>query len=231
MQLIKLTLCTMVSLAGFTAMAQEAVSAQALSAKKQKGSGFPDFGFMVTPAEYAAKYSDQPVFRLKADFPNRLPAKVPEFLEKIDFKTNPLEYIMAVRDYAFEGNLPDWDPFKNRTREWYHIPWLHPTTTGPNAYPPNGGTEGFRGLIKEAGMSPLQLGPGQKGKPGSYSIYAITLVNDLAGYTMGKMWADPDNPDPRTTDARYGGGFPVGTVFAKLLFTDAPQGKIGRAHV
>ena len=224
MQLIKLTLCTMVSLAGFTAMAQEAVSAQALSAKKQKGSGFPDFGFMVTPAEYAAKYSDQPVFRLKADFPNRLPAKVPEFLEKIDFKTNPLEYIMAVRDYAFEGNLPDWDPFKNRTREWYHIPWLHPTTTGPNAYPPNGGTEGFRGLIKEAGMSPLQLGPGQKGKPGSYSIYAITLVNDLAGYTMGKMWADPDNPDPRTTDARYGGGFPVGTVFAKLLFTDAPQG-------
>ena len=224
MQLIKLTLCTMVSLAGFTAMAQEAVSAQALSAKKQKGSGFPDFGFMVTPAEYAAKYSDQPVFRLKADFPNRLPAKVPEFLEKIDFKTNPLEYIMAVRDYAFEGNLPDWDPFKNRTREWYHIPWLHPTTTGPNAYPPNGGTEGFRGLIKEAGMSPLQLGPGQKGKPGSYSIYAITLVNDFAGYTMGKMWADPDNPDPRATDARYGGGFPVGTVFAKLLFTDAPQG-------
>lgn len=224
MQLIKLTVCTMVSLAGFTAMAQEAVSAQALSAKKQKGSGFPDFGFMVTPAEYAAKYSDQPVFRLKADFPNRLPAKVPEFLEKIDFKTNPLEYIMAVRDYAFEGNLPDWDPFKNRTREWYHIPWLHPTTTGPNAYPPNGGTEGFRGLIKEAGMSPLQLGPGQKGKPGSYSIYAITLVNDFAGYTMGKMWADPENPDPRATDARYGGGFPVGTVFAKLLFTDAPQG-------
>ena len=224
MQLIKLTLCTMVSLAGFTAMAQEAVSAQALSAKKQKGSGFPDFGFMVTPAEYAAKYSDQPVFRLKADFPNRLPAKVPEFLEKIDFKTNPLEYIMAVRDYAFEGNLPDWDPFKNRTREWYHIPWLHPTTTGPNAYPPNGGTEGFRGLIKEAGVSPLQLGPGQKGKAGSYSIYAITLVNDFAGYTMGKMWADPDNPDPRATDARYGGGFPVGTVFAKLLFTDAPQG-------
>jgi hypothetical protein len=38
------------------------------------------------------------------------------------------------------------------------------------------------------------------------------------------MWRDPENPDPRTTDARYGGGFPVGTVFAKLLFTDAPQG-------
>ena len=201
------------------------VSAQALSARKQKGSGFPDFGFMVTPAEYAAKYSDQPIFRLKADFPNELPNHLPEFLEKIDFRTQPLAYMQAVRDYAFEGNLPTWDPWQNHVREWYHIPWLHPTTTGPNAYPPNGGTEGFHGLIKEAPISPLQLGPGQQGKEGNYSVYAITLVNDFAGYTMGKMWHDPQNPDPRATDARFGGGFPVGTVFAKLLFTDAPQGK------
>ena len=64
-----------------------------------------------------------------------------------------------------------------------------------------------------------------KGKDGDYSVYAITLVNDLAGYTLGRMWADPDNPDPRATDRRYGGGFPPGTVFAKLLFTDAPQGQ------
>lgn len=201
-----------------------AVSAQALSARKQKGSGFPDFGFMVTPAEYASKYSDQPIFRLKADFPNRLPDHLPEFLEKIDFHTQPLAYMEAVRDYSFEGNLPNWDPWQNHVRQWYHIPWLHPTSTGPNAYPPNGGTEGFHGLIKEAPVSPLQLGPGQKGKEGNYSVYAITLINDFAGYTMGKMWRDPQNPDPRATDARFGGGFPVGTVFAKLLFTDAPQG-------
>jgi hypothetical protein len=213
-------------LAFTTAYAQTpaAVSAQALTARKQKGSGFPDFGFMVTPSEYAAKYSDQPVVRLKADFPNRLPNDRPEFLEKIDFRTQPLAYMEAVRDYAFEGNLPSWDPWQNHVREWYHIPWLHPTSTGPNAYPPNGGTEGFHGLIKEAPLSPLQLGPGQEGKDGNYSVYAITLINDFAGYTMGKMWRDPQNPDPRATDARFGGGFPVGTVFAKLLFTDAPQG-------
>jgi hypothetical protein len=206
------------------AQSPAAVSAQALSARKQKGSGFPDFGFMVMPAEYAAKYSDQPIFRLKTDFPNDLPNHLPEFLEKIDFRTQPLAYMEAVRDYSFEGNLPNWDPWQNHVRRWYHIPWLHPTTTGPNAYPPNGGTEGFHGLIKEAPISPLQLGPGQQGKEGNYSVYAITLVNDFAGYTMGKMWHDPQNPDPRVTDARFGGGFPVGTVFAKLLFTDAPQG-------
>ena len=180
---------------------------------------------MVTPAEYATKYSDQPVFRLKADFPKERPARMPAFIEQIDFRGNPLEYLLAVRDYSFDGNLPDWDSFKNRKARWYHIPWLHPTTTGPGAYPPNGGTEGFRGLIKEAPLSPQQLGSGQKGKTGSYSVYAITLVNDFAGYTLGQMWADPNKPDPRTTDARYGGGFPPGTVFAKLLFTDAPQGR------
>jgi hypothetical protein len=197
-------------------------SAQQLVERKQKGSGFPGFGFMVSPAEYAAKYSYQPVFKLKTDFPAVQPSHLPEFMEKIDFRTQQLGYLEAVRDCDFQGNLPDWDPFKNHVRNWYHIPWLHPTTTGPNAYPPNGGTEGFHGLIKEAPLSSLQLGPGQKGA--DYSVYAITLINEYAGYTMGRMWRDPENPDPRVTDARYGGGFPIGTVFAKLLFTDAPQG-------
>ena len=203
---------------------QSVVSAKALSARERKGVGFPDFGFMVSPSEYAAKYADQPLFRLKTDFPREMPRDLPDFLQKIDFRKDPLAYILAVRDYAFEGNLPDWNPFQNNVRQWYHIPWLHPTTTGLNAYPPNGGTEGFHGLIKEAPITPYQLGPYQAGKDGNYSVYAITLVNDFAGYTMEKMWRDPDNPDPRATDARYGGGFPVGTVFAKLLFTDAPQG-------
>jgi hypothetical protein len=216
--------CMVNSKASAQELSSQAASAQALSSRKQKGTGFPDFGFMVSPVEYLAKYSDQPIFRLKTDFPTMKPTAVPEFLERIDFKTQPLDYILAVRDYAFEGNLPDWDPFKNRVRSWYHIPWLHPTAAN-GGYPPNGGTEGFHGLIKEAPISPYQLGTGQAGQPGSYSVYAITLVNDFAGFTMGKMWADPNNPDPRATDARFGGGFPVGTVFAKLLFTDAPKGK------
>lgn len=210
------------------AQAKAEAKAMALMRKpegyKLKQSPFPDFGFMVPVDEYLQKYSDQPLFRLKTDFPTSKPRKQPDFVQKIDFRKKPLEYLLAVRDYSFDGNLPDWDPFKNTKRSWYHIPWLHPTATGPNAYPPNGGTEGFHGLIKEAPLSPLQLGPGQKGKDGNYSVYAITLVNDMAGYTLGRMWKDPMNPDPKATDARYGGGFPHGTVFAKLLFTDAPQG-------
>ncbi len=179
---------------------------------------------MISPQEYNAQYADQPLFRLKADFPQEKPEEMADFFA-IDFRKEPLKYIEAIRDYAFEGNLPDWDPYKNKKREWYHIPWLHPTTTGPNAYPPNGGTEGFHGLIKEAPVGPYQLGPDQKGITGDYSVYAITLVNDMAGYAMGRMWKDPANPDPKVLDKRYpDGGFPKGTVFAKLLFTDAPKG-------
>lgn len=209
----------------FASHAAQQAGVAAAHERKPKGTGVPDFGFMVSPADYAAKYSDHPVFRLKIDFPREKPARLPAFVEKIDFRKQPLEYLVAARDYSFDGNLPNWNPHDNKKAQWYHIPWLHPTTTGPAAYPPNGGTEGFHGLIKEAPVTALQLGPGQKGKDGNYSVYAITLVNDLAGYTLGRMWADPDNPDPRVTDRRYGGGFPPGTVFAKLLFTDAPQGQ------
>ena len=192
--------------------------------------GFPDFGFMVSPADYHTKYADQPLFKLKADFPKVKPGKMPDFLD-INFKEEPLAYINAVRDYAFEGNLPDWDPFKNKIRNWYHIPWLHPTTAN-GGYPPNGGTEGFRGLIKEAPLGALQLGPDLKGVDGDYSVYAITLINDMAGYAMGRMWKDPENPNVKVLDKRFeDGGFPVGTVFAKLLFTDAPKGTDSVAYL
>ena len=51
--------------------ASVAPSAQAaLSAPKGLGGRFPDFGFMVSPAEYQAKYAGEPVFRLKTYFPS-----------------------------------------------------------------------------------------------------------------------------------------------------------------
>lgn len=196
----------------------------ALEKQNYEENGFPDFGYMVSPQEYREKYSDQPIFRLKTDFPTEMPEDMPKFLE-IDFKKEPLKYIEAVRDYGFEGNTEDWNPYENKVRNWYHIPWLHPSVEGPNAYPPNGGTEGFHGLIKEAPLGPLQLGPGLKGVDGDYSVYAITLINDKAGYAMGQMWKDPQHPNLKVLDKRYNnGGFPTGTVFVKLLFTDAPKG-------
>ncbi|MFT6337755.1 MAG: hypothetical protein ACJATI_004520 [Halioglobus sp.] len=198
---------------------------KALAGIDHEKEGFPDFGYMVSPAVYIDSFSEHPLFRLKADFPEIKPTVKASFIGDIDFKKEPLKYLEAARDYAFEGNLPTWDPYKNKKRDWYHIPWLHPSAIGEHAYPPNGGTEGFHGLIKEAAIDTLQLGPNLYGTEGDYSVYAITLINDMAGYSMGRMWKDPNDPDLTVLDNRFkDGGFPVGTVFAKLLFTDAPKG-------
>lgn len=182
-------------------------------------SGFPDFGYMVSPQEYEASYADHPVFQIKTDFPKARPksSKLPPAL-KINVFEKPLEYIESVKEYCLAGNLPNWNPHHNKQADWYHIPWLHPTS---DIFPPNGGTEGFHGLIKEAPVGPYQLHSSQTGE---YQIFAITLINDFAGYTMGQMWKDPANPDPRATDKRFGGGFPEGAVFCKLLFADLQPG-------
>lgn len=193
--------------------------------------GFPDFGYMVSKEEYFQKYSHEPVFKIKTDFPKVKPKKMPEFITKIDFKKEPKKYIEAVRQYGLEGNRNNWNPYLNKIRDWYHIPWLHPSSDGYSATdgnegPPFGGTEGFHGLIKEAPVSALQLSPKQNGA--NYGVYAVTLINDMAGYAMGRMWKDPNNPNYKVLDKRYSdGGFPEGTVFIKLLFTDAPKIGLG----
>ena len=55
--------------------------------------GFPDFGYMVSKEEYFQKYSHEPVFKIKTDFPTVKPKKMPEFITKIDFKKEPKKYI------------------------------------------------------------------------------------------------------------------------------------------
>jgi hypothetical protein len=209
--------------------------------QKHLGVGFPDFHWMVDQPTYVQKYAKYipntnkenpnhlPVFRLKTNFAQEVPPKenMPKFLS-IDFKKEPLKYLEAARDYSFEGNIPElgggpvaWDPYGNKIREWVHIPWLHL----PQAFPANGGTEGFRGLITEINATPFQFA---KEQTNGYTIYAITLVNEYAGYSLGRMWKDPNNPDPSVFDNRYGkdNGFIPGTVFAKLLFTDAPASQV-----
>jgi hypothetical protein len=89
---------------------QRAQATAVLDVQKKQEQGFPDFGFMVSQQDYANLYSDQPIFRLKADFPKRRPGEIPAFLKRINFMKQPLDYLLAARDYAFEGNLPDWDP-------------------------------------------------------------------------------------------------------------------------
>lgn len=204
-----------------------AAAAQAVAQGPRRPFIFPDFGHMISLADFEKmKAKDKTVpgpFRLAADFPRTRPTQLPPFFA-IDFKQgdNFVTYLERAQDFCFEGFIKggnveaDFIPQDNRRRRWNHLPWMHWGDKG---------SEGFHGLIKEAPISPKQLTADQKEQ---YQVYAVAFYNDFASYTLGRMWADPADPDPTVTDRRYGrqNGFPVGTVIFKLLFTDAPSDEV-----
>jgi len=181
---------------------------------------FPDFGFLAPPSQY----SGEP-FRLSQDYPKEKPdgKKLPAFFAKLpkgfttDF-TGWHEYMMAIRDYCFEGNLDvDWRVEKNTVRKWYHIPWQHYGSSG---------RESIHGLTKEAPVAPGQLAAGQ-GRPSpteNYQTYAVGFFNDFGGYTIGQVWKKPFAPDPSQSSTPH--GFLEGTVISKLLFVDVPSEQV-----
>lgn len=170
---------------------------------------FPDYNLNYAPP--AAAF-DKPLFRLSQDYPSTAPPIDPkvEAIMKIPFRNNDKgesarKFLLAVRDYCFEGNLEvDWEGQDNPVRKWYHVPWQHWGALG---------REAIHGLTQEATAQPLQLGPLQTTP---YLTYAVGLYNDQGGYTIGRVWRDHYNPDLTA------GRFPVGTVVAKILFTQAP---------
>lgn len=176
--------------------------------------GFPDFGFMVSPSDYHG-----PVFALADDFPSAIPSLDPQVEEilSIDFQTDPMAYVMAVRDYVFTGNIRGGDVegdfvLQNNSAgiEWYHMPWQHWGSTG---------REGYHGLTREGPLSAQVLAPEQT--DASYA-YAVGFYNGPGGFTIGQVWNDPyGGPDlTHMIDAMNTGfAFPEGTVVGKFLFT------------
>lgn len=172
--------------------------------------GFPDFRFMVPPGPFA----DQ-VFVLSDEYPDQLPDLDPAVQEilQIDFRTDPLAYVMAVRDYIFDGNIRggsvDGDfIFQENTAglDWYHVPWQH---WGPL------GREGHHGLTREGPLGAHTLAPSQNQ---TSSAYAVGFYNGPGGFAIGRVWPSPDE-GPDLSSMIAGEGFPEGTVVGKFLFT------------
>ncbi len=200
------------ALAAALALAAAPVTAQ--SYLLEQDIGFPDFGYMEAPGTYKG-----PVFALSDSFPATLPDLDPEVVDilKMDFENNPLDYVMAVRDYVFKGNIhggPVADDFilqnNSEGRAWYHVPWQHWGTTG---------REGYHGLTREGPLASKVLAPEQD--QSSYA-YAVGFYNGPGGFTIGQVWPSV-NGGP---DLSYmieamdkGQAFPEGTVVGKFLFT------------
>lgn len=164
---------------------------------------------------YNPQYPPPPGFKntfsLSQDYPTTYDANAAQPWTKIDFKTDFKGYLETVLDYCMEGNLEvDFDVEKNKVRKWYETPWMHNDGTPPGA---NKGREYRHGLTKEIEYDPYVLHKLQKD---SFQIYAVAFYNEPGGVTIGKVWSDPENPDPSKSE------FPEGTVCFKLLMTEAP---------
>lgn len=150
-----------------------------------------------------------PVFRLKQDYPQTLPAMGSRPWTAFDFRDQPNDYLKAVLAYALEGNKEvDFTVQDNPTRGWYHAPWMHAGAAG---------REFVRGLTRERSSRPGELHPNQTG---TWENWAVSVYNPRGGYTLGRVWQDPGAPNPAVAK------FPVGTVSAKLIFTEAPVSQV-----
>jgi hypothetical protein len=161
-----------------------------------------------TPSRYRVPDAYAPGFQLSTAFPTAVPTDTNPW-EAIDFKSDPEGYLAAVLDYVLEGNQEvDWRVGENSTRTWYHAPWMHFGRRG---------REPIRGLTQERGARAFELHIDQTDRTNNW---AVGFYNAAGGTTLGSVWAEPWSPN--THDVI----FPVGTVSAKLLFTDADVSQV-----
>ena len=218
---VLVVLCTTVFvLADFNSCTESTTPGVVAERKKEKAAqedfkGYPDFGVMMDNATFQDQFPGQNVFKLRQDYPSKMPSKKADFYNlPFDERDKFMDWIMAVRDYCFEGMIDvDFVAQENKIRDWYHMPFLH---WGDLA------SEGFHGLAKEAPISSFQLHANQT-KPGQ--TYALGFYNDFAGTVLHKMWKNQDAPDAYATQGPDG-GFPEGTVIFKLLFTDLDETQV-----
>ncbi|MEP2942284.1 MAG: hypothetical protein ABJO72_00640 [Hyphomicrobiales bacterium] len=183
--------------------------------------GFPDFGFMESASTYHG-----PVFALADDYPTAVPPLDPDVIDilAIDFEADPMEYVLAVRDHIFKGNIHGGDVsedfiLQNNSEniDWYHMPWQHWGVTG---------REGYHGLTREGPLSAKVLAPEQTNA--SYA-YAVGFYNGPGGYTIGQVWPDADSGPDLTHMIEAideGFAFPEGTVVGKFLFTSLDETQV-----
>jgi hypothetical protein len=150
-----------------------------------------------------------PVFQLSKDYPTASPMGDPKPWKAFDFKTQPDQYVRAVLTYCRDGNeAVDWAGQNNSVRKWYHAPGL---AKGAN------GREFIRGLTRERTSRATELAPTQT-QP--WTNFAVGLYNPIAAHTIGRVWQNPNAPNPD------GVKFEDGSVAVKLLFTTAPVDQV-----
>ncbi len=148
-----------------------------------------------------------PVFSPNFSFPAALAAREPAPWKAYDFKLQPAEYMKSVLDYILEGaDTSTWRLQDNPIRKWFHVPWMHAGFIG---------REFISGLTRERNSFPRELGPTQTA---CRQNWAVGFYNGVGAVTLGEVWGNGTSV-PAPEKAR----FRIGSVVAKLLFTEATE--------
>ena len=165
-------------------------------------------------SRYTVPSNHAPGFQINLNFPKSLaeaqqldPGPFP--WETLDFRKEPEQYMQAVLAYVVEGNIEaDWRIQNNGVRPWFHAPWMHYGRRG---------REPVRGLTLERRSRAHELAMTQATVANNW---AVGFYNALGAVTFGEVWRNPAQPDTSSVT------FPVNTVSAKLLFTDASLSEV-----
>ena len=182
---------------------------------------FPSYDAQFAPTEkWCLDNPDKRIFQLSQNYDEarenpgeklawKQIAQTPDEL-KIKWK----EYLLAVLDYAYEGNLEtDWFVRENKRRKWFHAPWMHAGVTG---------REFMRGLTVERPSCAGELLEGKICDDDKLPVenWAVSVYNEPGAFYINRVWTEmlKRKPNPGNFPAA---GFPEGTVAIKLLFTQA----------
>lgn len=168
---------------------------------------FPSFTISPEEQDSFKQMHTGPTFQLSQDYPARNTVNAGSLpFSRIDFTKDSEKYATALINWALEGmSESGWVVQNNKSRKWYHAPWMDATKIG---------REPISGLVMQRGMIPTEIS-GNLPEGQLTKNYAISLYNEAGAYTIGQVWCDPKNPDPSK------GVFPVGTVKVQLVFTVA----------
>lgn len=156
--------------------------------------------FSKSHKDYKSLFSADREFIANYDFPNSKPLNKDFPWQKFNPIFQSAKYLNAVFEYAYAecGEMPfDWD---GKACGWYHAPWMHNSR------------EYLRGVTSERSSRVGELHPNQTRRKANY---AVSLYNDVGGYSFGQVWKDPARPKTSSF------AFLDGAVSVKLLFTTA----------
>ncbi|KAF0676256.1 hypothetical protein [Profundibacterium mesophilum] len=148
-----------------------------------------------------------PRFLPRVDYPapSAGTASEPRPWEQIDFVVEPDRFLLSLLDHVLEGmDRTRWNLRENTHRDWYHAPWM---CVGEY------GREPLNGLTRERSSRAFELGPLQHEE---VQNWAVSFFNRPGATTLARVWGDGSQaPDVTVID------FPVGTVIAKPLYSEA----------